>query len=1368
MSNDLVVTKESLPKDPNETPDSIKGIGIAESVHDVASLNDGSSWVEAGLAYGGLAMEAVSVAVDPIGTLLSYGLSWLIEHVEPLQEALDWFAGDPDGVKAYGATWENVSKAVQQAATEYNEAVKADTAQWVGPAGDAYRRYAAEKGEALNGAAELAGTISSVVTIMGEVVSFVRDFVRDLVADCVSRLITYALEAVCTLGLGTPVIAAQATSFISKTVARISEVVQKLLKTINNVSPKLGKMVEVFGDIIQALGKAGKKVMDAPGKLADNFAEAAWKKVDDTFGTNVVGRHKAKFGDGGGGPDGGSDTTDSPDSSSKRPDREGRSDNTADTDSPSTDRRDSTSRTSDADSPSTSRTTSSRDSADPADPRSASPGRPPSDSGPSSRPDSPSGEPTSSSGGPGTSSRPSSHVDTSSSSSGGHSSDSSPSSRAPASSEAGSSPSGGRTTTMSGDLSSPPPTGQQSSASPDTGSPSGGGPSSASAPSSGGGPSAGAGPSRVETSDPATTSSSAAQPPQAPEAPQAPQTPTPSAPRADQPAGTATPMASPTATPTSAGGPTPGGGAPNRPGAGGGWTGTPGSPGAAGRPSSTPEVPRPRGADGSRPDTGRPHSPERPQGSRPDTSRPNAPERPQGSRPEAGRPQSPERPRGSQPDANRPHAPERPHGSQPDASRPHSPERPQGSRPDAPERPRGSHLDANRPHTPERPHGSRPDASPQRSSSTGPQSASQPHSPTTPGARPDAGTNAPTVPPQRQPGGPDSRDPGMPGQQPPASRGDAPAPGSTRPDAARPGASGDKPASGQRPGPEPRDAGPGRRPDAADQKAPDQRSGTDPKADAPRDSAKGDAPRDADAPDKPKGDGRPHDADADQPRPGTPEYEQKIDHAVDHLRNNRTDAGASGHTDPNLQDLARRVPDDGKHFTVDAHMRPDGRIELGGRSYSPDEFADVLRRLPECNGKPIRLISCNSGDFAADLARKLDVPVTAPRGLAWTDGNGRVFSSSQGPDGKPGWPPDGGWDTHHPNGTKSPASDDGFHPSRHGEDPGERPDDVEMRGEPFDAPPERRVVEIIVHKEDFPDDDFPDPDVYGSTAGNRHQAFPDPVTDWTRPDDATFERPEGHEEGKSPIKIPDPSNPEPFTALDSKTSLSSLSNAGLLQPNTRYDIEGRGSFFTDESGKLKWAEVDTTAPGYVRPNIELQEPAPNAQYRVDDNWTFNTNEHGQTERMSGSPHFKGSPNALPSDRYYRDPSSQTKAADEGREVYPNRHWAGGHMAAHEMGGPGEYINMFPQMAASNSGHNREGMTVEASWRSLERYLAEHAKTPGCSVDRVEVVAERDRDGIPTEVLYRWIETKDGVSKVVEAWFPNRPDFNYGEWKSYKK
>ncbi|RRO19372.1 hypothetical protein EIL87_04535 [Saccharopolyspora rhizosphaerae] len=48
-----------------------------------------------------------------------------------------------------------------------------------------------------------------------------------------------------------------------------------------------------------------------------------------------------------------------------------------------------------------------------------------------------------------------------------------------------------------------------------------------------------------------------------------------------------------------------------------------------------------------------------------------------------------------------------------------------------------------------------------------------------------------------------------------------------------------------------------------------------------------------------------------------------------------------------------------------------------------------------------------------------------------------------GPDGRPGWPPNGGWDTHHPDGTRTPASNDGFHPTRDGEDAGQQPDGSE-------------------------------------------------------------------------------------------------------------------------------------------------------------------------------------------------------------------------------------------------------------------------------------------------------------------------------------
>ncbi|QIZ36313.1 hypothetical protein FDZ84_18565 [Saccharopolyspora sp. ASAGF58] len=1366
--NNLVVTEDTLQKDPNETPDGIKGIGILESAHDIKSLEDGSSWVEAGLAYGGMAMEVVSMAVDPIGTLLSYGLSWLIEHVQPLKEALDWFAGDPDGVKAYGQTWGKVSEAVKAAVEQYNNAVKADTAEWTGAAGDAYRKHATEKAEAVAGAGELAGTLSSVVTIMGEVVSFVREFVRDLVAECIAAIITYALEAVCTLGLGTPVIVAQVTAKIAKVTSKIGDVVKKLIKTISNVAPKISKMVEVLGKVIKKLGSA-----------PDKIAEGVWKKFDDVFGTNVVGKHNAKVGGLGGGTDGngsgdngsngsGNDSGSGSDSGSGN-----NSGNGSDSSSGN-----NSGNGNNSGSGSDSNTGSGNDSGSGSDGGTGSPGSgtdsgsgsPNSSNGPnsgngSSSSGADSGSPRSTSDSGSADSSPSSSGNGSDSPNSSSTPDNGPRTDAPSdppsSPNSPSSPDTNRPTTFSGDLSSSPnasgapsggspdapssspsspdastssspssPGNGSSPSSPDTPSSPGNAPSnggghspdagnSPSSPSSqspggspggspagggapGGGPSLGGGPSAPSsghspsTSHPNTPSSTSSSNVDAPTAP-SPTAPSPSAPRADQPgsAPAGGPMGGPMGSP---GGHSPGGASPSsggsRPGSGpgGGWTGTPGSPGAAGRPPSTPD------------------GPPRPRGPEGSSTHPSAAPR--------GRPDAPSRPSGP----GGPHSPTRPHGGPDGPTRPGGPggsTRPQGE-PDTP-RP-GGPGDMPRPRHPD---GSVPN---------------------TPGRSPDG--------PSRP--GPDGRGPG--GTQP---RTDTPGTSTDTPSTQRPtGTNG--------PGQRPDTNGPGstKSPDATKSQDTTKSPDTDKAPDTTKQSDANDAPdkpknetesqSKPDGPDNPKDGDKPNDpdADADKPEPGTPEYDQKIDDGVNNLH--QTDAGASGHTDPNMQDLANRVPNDGKHFTVDAHHGPDG-LQIGGRNYSPDELADVLRRSGWDGESPIRLLSCDSGDFASDLAKKLGVDVTAPNGKAWSDGNGNVFASSTAPDSGPTWPPDGGWETHSPDGSKSPASDDAFHPSKDGEDPGDRPTDAEARGnDEFDEPPERRVVETIVH------DDLPSH--YGDAA--QQDAFPDPITDWNRPDDARFERGPGENDPGSPVQIPDSSNPKPLDSLGPRTSLSSLSEKGQLEPWTRYEIEGRGAFFTDDSGRIKWAEVDTTADGYVRPNIELRQPAGNAQYRVDDNWTFNTNEHGQTERMSGTPHYKGASDSLESDRYYRDEYSQNKAGDEGRAVYPNRHWAGGHAAAHEAGAPGEYINMFPQMATSNSGHNMEGMSNEASWRNLEQHLSDHAQRPGCSVDRIEVEAVRDPDGIPTEVRYRWIETENGVSKVMEAWFPNRPEFNYREWEDY--
>src|SRR5690606_18621777 len=108
-------------------------------------------------------------------------------------------------------------------------------------------------------------------------------------------------------------------------------------------------------------------------------------------------------------------------------------------------------------------------------------------------------------------------------------------------------------------------------------------------------------------------------------------------------------------------------------------------------------------------------------------------------------------------------------------------------------------------------------------------------------------------------------------------------------------------------------------------------------------------------------------------------------------------------------------------------ITPDGLARIGNHTLTPQQYAELLRRTGWDGVTPIRLIGCDASTngFAQQLARELGVDVLAPTHAAWTDTNGNVFSATPitNPDGTrtPRIPPDGQWQTHHPNGTTTPA-----------------------------------------------------------------------------------------------------------------------------------------------------------------------------------------------------------------------------------------------------------------------------------------------------------------------------------------------------------
>lgn len=248
MSGNPLVAKRGDDVDP------WAGIWIAEDIESICSGVKNGSWVDGSLGVLGAGLDGLALVSDPVGVLLQYGVAWIIEHVKPLTEALDWLAGDPAQIAANAQTWRNIAQDLHEQAANVARDVRLDTADWIGVAGDAYRTRSQQQQGALNGLGRAAEAMALVTEGAGLVISTVRVLVRDAVAMCVSRLIVYAAEEAGSLGLATPLVVEQVTTTVAAWAGRISRYLKALLASLRRLLPiirRLGELIEELKNILR-------------------------------------------------------------------------------------------------------------------------------------------------------------------------------------------------------------------------------------------------------------------------------------------------------------------------------------------------------------------------------------------------------------------------------------------------------------------------------------------------------------------------------------------------------------------------------------------------------------------------------------------------------------------------------------------------------------------------------------------------------------------------------------------------------------------------------------------------------------------------------------------------------------------------------------------------------------------------------------------------------------------------------------------------------------------------------------------------------------------------------------------------------------
>ncbi|RLP89321.1 WXG100 family type VII secretion target [Micromonospora sp. BL4] len=265
-TNPLVATASA------SSPSPCAGIWICEDIELIAQGVRNGSWIDGSLGVVSAGLDALAFVSDPVGALLQYGIAWLIEHVKPLSEALDWLAGNPAEIVAHAQTWRNVAASLREEATGMAAAVRADVAGWGGTAGPAYRAWAAQQNQAITGLAQGADTLAAITEGAAGLVAAVRLLVRDAIATCVSRLIVYAGELVITGGLATPLVVEQVVTTVASWGARIAKLLRALLNSLRRLIPEIRRL----GELIERLKQALRRLQDGssgrpPGTGSDGL-----------------------------------------------------------------------------------------------------------------------------------------------------------------------------------------------------------------------------------------------------------------------------------------------------------------------------------------------------------------------------------------------------------------------------------------------------------------------------------------------------------------------------------------------------------------------------------------------------------------------------------------------------------------------------------------------------------------------------------------------------------------------------------------------------------------------------------------------------------------------------------------------------------------------------------------------------------------------------------------------------------------------------------------------------------------------------------------------------------------------------------------
>ncbi|PPK65258.1 hypothetical protein V5P93_003697 [Actinokineospora auranticolor] len=242
-----------------------EGAGAVESVAGFVdtltgeSEGEGVDVIDAAIGGAGMVVDVVGSAADPLSSVISAGVGWLLEHISFLREPLDALLGNPDEINANTDQLKSAALEMKMVAQEHRDDVQAMGGSWSGESNEAFRasqeQMAAQYealGKTMDGTAAIYALSGALVC---ELRAMVFDWISDLIGDLVTGAIIAAASATVTLGSSVATYAGYAMGKAIRLSTKIAGRLKKLLEAMERFGKRIGELSKKMSGLMKGLEK---------------------------------------------------------------------------------------------------------------------------------------------------------------------------------------------------------------------------------------------------------------------------------------------------------------------------------------------------------------------------------------------------------------------------------------------------------------------------------------------------------------------------------------------------------------------------------------------------------------------------------------------------------------------------------------------------------------------------------------------------------------------------------------------------------------------------------------------------------------------------------------------------------------------------------------------------------------------------------------------------------------------------------------------------------------------------------------------------------------------------------------------------------